>query len=551
MKRSRTSRYRGITALELIEEATSLLRGAPAEALALYYLGTFPFMLGGLYFWADMSCNADASGRLAGFSLALALLFIWMKYWQSRFCGELYRLLMNGAVISPPARSVALAQTVFQPWGFVILPVALLVTIPFGFCFAFFQNITVLGGDSDLRRLYGRARCQAMLRQGQNHTLMVIFLLLGLVVFSNLCLGAFFLPRILKALLGVESIFSRGNLYLFNSTFWAAMAALTHLCVDPLLKTVYLLRCHYGESLASGADLLAELKEVRLFSATGFVVLLLSVGLLCGGVSSLRAAESVATGIDHRPLVNAGRLDKTIGQVIDSPEFAWRFPRSEVHNKKELPGFVRSALKLLKKWADDAGEAIKRFLEWLIDILPRFKPKEETAVSGGVGLQEYVFILMYGLLAVCLCCCGVFLLRHFRGHRKPATIAAASHVVMEPDLSDESVTADELSEQRWSDLASDLLARGELRLALRALYLACLACLAEERLISIARFKSDRDYERELRRFAHSLPDVMSSFSSNRELFERAWYGRYKPEPGMIELFKSNNERISSGVRQE
>ena len=83
------SREKGIGAVELLEQATALLRQAPLDTLASYYLGTLPFMLVLLWFWADMSRSADADLRLAGGALALAILFIWMKVWQSRFSGRL------------------------------------------------------------------------------------------------------------------------------------------------------------------------------------------------------------------------------------------------------------------------------------------------------------------------------------------------------------------------------------------------------------------------------------------------------------------------------
>jgi len=542
-----TPRSKGIGALELIEEATSLLRRAPAEIHALYYLGTLPFVLGALYFWADMSRNADANGHLAGASLGLALLFLWMKYWQARFCGRLSRLVLNGSD-TPRAAGTALAQAIFQPWSLVLLPLALLVTLPFGWCLAFFQNITVIGGGPDLCRVYGSARRQAMLWQGQNHLLIFIFLLLGLVVFANLCIGAFFLPRLVKTLVGVESLYSRSNLYLLNSTFWAAMAALTHICIDPLVKAAYTLRCHYGESLASGADLLAELKEEKCSYPAGIIVLALTGALLLTGIPSSMAGDAAPRPAALSPAVSAQKLDKTIEQVIGGPEFAWRLPRA-ARQKDELPGFLRSVIDFIKDGAVHVGQLIKRFLEWLADILPKFKPGQEGA-SSGFGFRDYVLPLMYGLMAIFLSVGGVCLWRQLRSRRKADPEALLPPLVMEPDLRDENVKADELSEERWSAMARELLARGELRLGLRALYLACLAFLAQERLIAIACYKSNRDYERELVRFSHALPDVAASFSSNVALFERAWYGMHTLEPGTVETFTANNERIVSGVRQ-
>lgn len=550
-KRTGTARSKGIGPLELIEEATFLLRRAPAENLALYYLGTLPFVMGVLYFWADMSRSADADGHLAGASLGLALLFIWMKYWQARFCGRLSRLALNDPD-APRAKGAALAQAIFQPWSLVVLPMALFIALPFGWCFAFFQNITVTGNGPDLRRVYDTARRQALLWQGQNHILLFIFLLLGLVVFANLCVSAFLFPRLLKTLFGVESLFTRSNIFLLNSTFWAAMAALTHICVDPLVKAAYVLRCHYGESLATGADLLAELNEEKYSYGPGIFALILAGALLLTGIPPAMAGNTGPGPAAVSPAVNARKLDKTIAQVISGPEFAWRLPRT-AKQKNELPGFLGSAITLIKEWAADAGHLIGRFfrwlLKWLTDIMPRFKPGKLSAPSG-FGLRDYVLPIMYGLLAIFLSLGGVHLWRQLRGRRKAASVAAPPPIIMEPDVRDENVMADDLSEEGWSTLARDLLAKGELRLGLRALYLACLAFLAQEHLIAIARYKSNRDYQRELARFSHALPEVADSFSRNVALFERAWYGMHNPEPETVKTFTANHERIVSVVRQ-
>jgi hypothetical protein len=547
MKQARTPRGNGIGALELIEEAISMLRHAPLEVLALYYLGTLPFVMGALYFWADMSRSADAEGRLAGGSLGLALLFIWMKFWQARFCGGLSRFALNNSE-DQPALGTVLTQAIFQPWGLVILPLALVITIPFGWCFAFFQNISVSGPEP--RRAYDRARRQAALWPAQNHLLILIFLLLGLVVFANLCISAFFFPRILKTLFGVENLFTRSNTFLLNSTFWAAMAALTHVCVDPLVKGVYLLRCHYGDSLESGADLLGELRELRRSSVRGLALLLLVGTLVLSLLQPARAGEAAAGKAVSARALSAQKLDKSIEQVIRRPEFAWRLAKTD-RQKEEMPGFLRSAFQLLQRWFDEAGVWVKRLLEWLADILPKLKPADDSA-SGATGFRDFVFPLMYGLLSVCLSVGAVLLWRQARQRRQPQPEpeSAPCHPVLTPDLRDESVTADQLSQDRWYALARELLAAGERRLGLRALYLACLACLAQQRLIEIASFKSNRDYERELGRFCHVLPEVTASFSHNMALFERVWYGMHLPEPGAVESFLTNYQRIASSVRQ-
>src|ERR1700730_11466367 len=74
---------------ELIEEAVHLLRSSRASTLAAYFIGSLPFALGLLYFWSDMARDPFAPRHLAGGSLGLAALFLWMKFWQTVFTSGL------------------------------------------------------------------------------------------------------------------------------------------------------------------------------------------------------------------------------------------------------------------------------------------------------------------------------------------------------------------------------------------------------------------------------------------------------------------------------
>ena len=111
-------------------------------------------------------------------------------------------------------------------------------------------------------------------------------------------------------------------------------------------------------------------------------------------------------------------------------------------------------------------------------------------------------------------------------------------------MADERVSADQLPEDQWTRLARDLLGKGEFRLALRAFYLSSLAHLAACGLIALARFKSNRDYERELNRRSHALPALGSTFSENVLTFDRVWYGLHEANEEMVQQFAGNVERI-------
>ena len=103
-----------------------------------------------------------------------------------------------------------------------------------------------------------------------------------------------------------------------------------------------------------------------------------------------------------------------------------------------------------------------------------------------------------------------------------ATAVASEPILPAPDIADENVRADQLPEDGWTKLARELLERGEFRLAMRAFYLASLSHLAARNLISIARFKSNRDYERELRRRGACISRICFRFSTTTFPFSNA-----------------------------
>jgi hypothetical protein len=149
---------------------------------------------------------------------------------------------------------------------------------------------------------------------------------------------------------------------------------------------------------------------------------------------------------------------------------------------------------------------------------------------------------LFALIGVLLGALGVLLWRWRKGRR--IEVATALPVAAVPDLSKEDVTADQLPEDGWLSLARELVERGELRLALRAFYLAGLAHLGHRELINIARYKSNLDYDRELHRRARGNGDLLAAFEANLLAFERAWYGEHAVTPATLGGFSENLERI-------
>ena len=537
-------------AIGIIEEATHLLRLSPARIFIFYYIGSIPFILGFLYFWADMSRSALAYQHSAEAAFSLSFLFIWMKCWQALFCLQLRAFISSD---SPPPWSVLkimrlfMVQTAIQPTGLVTLPIAAIITLPFGWVYAFYQNVSVFGnsGSGNIKSVYKKSLHHAMLFPGQNHMILFILSVFGMFVFLNIGIFIYEAPYLLKMLSGVETVFTKaGPVALLNTTWLAVTCGIVYLLVDPLIKTVYTLRCFYGEALHTGEDLKVELRNIRPAAKTASILLLFSLALQLA--APVNAVSGSGRSVQHVAgnTVSAKELDRSISEVIIKREYAWRMPR-EMAVKYEEKGlfavFIEGVFNTLSSWLKPVGKWIKKALDWLIENL--FKPGDYGEPSGK-GWKSSVKTLVYALLGLIACLLAIFLWRTWKRRKIRGIEETAEPALHIPDIADEKVAADELPADTWLKLARDLMEQGNLRLALRALYLASLSHLAELGLITIAGFKSNREYEKELFRNAHSMPELAPAFAENIKIFERIWYGMYEVTTDVIGAFDKNHERI-------
>jgi len=530
------------SAIFLLEEAVHVLRQAPFFLLSSYYVGTLPFILGLFYFWADMSRSAEAHRFHAAASLGVALLYIWMKFCQAVFAAQVNTIISE----KPLPRwsfqrglSLVASQTLIHATAFFILPLAALAALPFGWCYAFYQNVTAeaINEPGNPTTLCKKAWFQAKLWPRQNHILLAIFFMFGVIVFLNIAGAIYLLPLLLKKYLGFESIFTLSGFHIINTTFWMVTIGLTYLCMNPLVKTVYILRCFYGSALKSGADLKTDLQ--RLMSGrTAAVVGLLIFAAFASPMSSPAAGT---------PFTSPQALDRSLDEVLEQREFAWRMPREmiaedEKDSKGPIASLVAWILDKLDKGFSAALNWMDRLIDWLVNLLPKGDPRMTSSDENWItSVRVVVVLLLIGLL-----CALLFVLWRSWMRRQASARAeiVAAAVEATPDLEAEDTLAGDLPSNRWLDVAHELAEKGSLRLALRAFYLAILAGLAEHELITIEKFKSNREYEMELYRRAHQKKALLSAFSKSREIFECAWYGMYKIQRSDLDNYAAIQQRM-------
>lgn len=496
------------TSIDILEEAVGLLRSAPLGTTLTYLTGAVPLTLGFLFFLADMNRSPYASEHLPWASLGLALLYVWKNSWQAFFMAKLYRIVSPSETKPASPLQAILVQSATQPLGLV-------VPLPFPWITAFFRNVALysaLGRPDAL----SAARRQAVYATRQNWGVLTIVALGGLLLFLNVLATIVALPQLGRSLLGIEGDLARLGNGILNLTTVSVAIAITWFAIDPLLDAVYVLRCFYGESVATGADLRASFKRAA---------------------AMMSVAVVMVTGL-HAQSIDEKKLDQAIDQVVHQREFTWRSPRpAGAEPQGKWVSWYRSTMQKIQDGWDWIWLKIK---QWM-------KRDEPTRGAGKEAIVNRKAMVALIAAIVALVTAGVLLF--FLKRKRTPIILATCAPAMPVNLADESLTADHLPESEWLALADEWMNKGDFRLALRAMYLAALNYLSARELVSLRRWKSGLDYRRELARRTRSKPELPAKFSQSVAIFEAGWYGHHPVDRAMAEALAHGFDEMRTYAR--
>lgn len=193
---------------------------------------------------------------------------------------------------------------------------------------------------------------------------------------------------------------------------------------------------------------------------------------------------------DSASIANKAMQSRKLAEILQRPEYARK-------SKQE------SALTRL----------LDQFLKWLQNLFP--KPKPISPGSAGLFSKiAQVFVIVLALVVLAFVA-RLFLPRFLRTRRSKKRAKEKPRIVLGERLEPNQSAIDLLSE------AEALARRGELRAAIRKAYIALLVELGERKIISLAQYKTNRDYLRAVR-------DVVPLYGNVKQLtdsFERHWYG--------------------------
>ncbi len=507
------------TAIDHLEEAAHLLRRAPLKDWLWHWAGSVPFALALLLFWSDVRNPRTPDTRVALESLLLTAMLVWLNVCRAQFSQSLRARLGQ---ISRSARDVRTpefllralpAQAFLCATKLIALPVSLLTVFSLPQTIAFYRYSAVLTvNDADSRRAIAKAARLASL-PGLHWSILAILVLLQMALALNLAIVIGAAPQIVRILTGHESAFSRSGVYFVqNPLFFVLVLVSTWLAFDPYVQTVYTLRCFHLESLETGEDLRAGLHRI--------------------GAPALLSAAIAVPPEDLR---------RSIDQTMRAHSYDWRLPPpSTAAQHGWLANLTDHAIALLRSIGHAIGNLLDRLFRWLRESIGPGDLRPGAPPSRGLHWSIYV------LIGAALVLAAVFVWRMRSAARRPRPVAPVLTGPTPVELDADDLAPDRLPEEQWLELAGQCLGRGDLRLALRAFFLANLAWLGRREFVSIHPGKTNREYERELRRRARALAGPPELFSANITAFERAWYGMHEVTAGDIQRFRDRIDQMKA-----
>ncbi|WP_038163571.1 DUF4129 domain-containing protein [Verrucomicrobium sp. BvORR106] len=376
----------------------------------------------------------------------------------------------------------------------------------------------------------------------QNATTIAVIKLVAFLMYLNVFIGFAMGAILLKSFTGIENPFSMNWTLFFSTGIQGLLVLICYLGLNPLVKSIYILRCFYGESRTTGADLSVILRRIiSLRGATAGVALLVAICSLFAATPAVAQSAAPAQASER-----GGELSQNIESVLQGSEYQWRMPREGGPKVEEESSWLASGFKDLGAWINSMlewiGNAIGDLIDWLFGGKETpLVPSEAPADSAWMAMMPKFLMVLAGVLII-----GVIWLfiRNWRQSRRTQLVEADA-APAEIDLESEHVVATQLPENEWLRMAREKMEAGELRLALRALFLATLAHLGEKRMLQINGTKSNGDYVREINRKARGHEDVQASFLRQVRTFDRVWYGWHEVTHELMTSFQEEHERIT------
>jgi hypothetical protein len=395
---------------------------------------------------------------------------------------------------------------------------------------------------------------------------------------------AVLLPNLMHSIFGVNTLLSTfmGMFALVRSSaFWLSLFAGAWLALDPIVKCTFIVVYQHLRSRREGDDLfglLATLPRerqrkaqmiappaavdgagIRAWNVDGTVVNKVMTGalfvlatVLFGAPASVTAAatppaltqNSAQTLGDPVHAARIQRLRQALGEESRRSIYRW-------HNA-DHPSPPTWFGKLLSKIERSVGRAWDSFWKFIGKLWPHWLEPSTGEANQGWHFKD--LRLWLALIAIFTAGVGALLIWLRQRRREAETVSVPLATAPLPDLS--KAAASERSEDEWFALAEQLEGAGDLRQALRAVYLGLLAGLAQRQWLTIRRDRTNREYLDEFTRRWRRRPqaateacaEVPEKFRGSLRQFDRVWYGSHALTPVAVAAYRQDQRELLNRV---
>ena len=568
------------SSIQSISEGFYLLKKLPISCWLWYYVGTIPFVLLLIQFWTAMVHDTNGIHFLPVYAFTLSVCFIWMKGWHSFFYRSVFQFFSsNDESVKKINLKLVIIQFRYQFWGIFLLPISLLTGF-FPIIYTYYQFLSMLGEKIKYPNFRKKVWDYAKQNYGKNllinwllnpwqlllgfalmlvfipilqeyfvgvpyiYFLPICFLVLfplnpfGFFVSLNLLLAMMMIPYFLRIFFNIQSMHVIAQSYMIHSTFLVVLAGLTFVILDPFIKVVYALRYFQLQSQTSGTDLIRRLNQLKKIFPIIVFLFLISI---CQ--NTLYANNVSPSPDDYQIISEVNELESAIENEINKSEYQWwneQDKQKELVEKNIFHRIIGSIARSFHKgmvW-------IKNIIKKIINFFDRRKPASNST-KPAKNWKSNVKILLYVLSAIIIILL-IKLLFKINSNTKKSITEQATIVPDQPDINDENIDIEQYEEDDWKIIAKEFLEKGQYGYAIRALHISLLKKLADKHWIRPKKFKSVRDYHREI--LLQAEKEIATFYFNGMKMYEESWFGKKEMTFVAYEKYYHFYEKINGKI---
>ena len=572
-QRGRQASARGrrnrLNALEALERGFALFKSTFAWEAWRYYSGAAPLVLSFIPMWVVNGQIRLSDGGLLAEAALLTGAYL-LRAWS--VASYMQRVRERAFGVPRPAPEGASAQLAaigrLLAWKIVLSSAALvgLTTIAGAtWCYSACQFASLEAREDGSKR-HSLGGCIALSSQwfGGGLLLFLMMLPLWIAVWLNGLIVALLVPQLLHSIFGVNTLLSTpmGMFALLRSSaFWLSLFVGAWLALDPIVKCSFVVVYQHLQSRREVDDLrglLASLprehqKKAQMIAstaaggrvATGALVVLAAILAGTSPMAAARAAQATTTADTARE-AQIQELRRALDEESRRAIYRW-------HDAEHPspPTWFDKLLDKIQQRSERAWNAFQNFLRKLSLRGLNLSPGKEK--GGTWKLKD----LRLWLTLIAILTIGAGAVLFWLRRRREAAAQLSIHLAIAPllNLSDGAV-ASERSEDEWFALADRLEREGELRLALRSVYLGLLVGLAQREWLTIRRDRTNRDYLNEFTRRWRRRPqaalerriEIPEKLRVSLRQFDRVWYGSHVPTREAVAAYRQDQRELLNHV---